>query len=289
MHPFLHFAFRGFNYSTTKELKKIDASCVEWYSIQNIINSNMKEHTIPSVGKAIDVILTIAENSEPSRVKVLSQLLGISQTTCYRILKTFEVRDWVRPLADGGFELSDGFMPIMRRLSGRMKLETMLQPVLDQFVRQAGISAKVSVRKGDEAYTVLRTTAERPMALSGQTGLYFSLAYGSGGAILLADLPDKEIAAIFERADASVWARQSKEDAWKRVHQCREKGFCEDFGGYQPHIFTISVPVRDPTGRLLAAITTMGLPDELKKEELPRLQRALMRTKAEAESALLSQ
>jgi DNA-binding IclR family transcriptional regulator len=249
-------------------------------------NSNMKEHVIPSVGKAIDVILTIAENSEPSRVKELAQLLGISQTTCYRILKTFVARNWVRPLVDGGFELSDGLMPVVRRLSGRMKLETVLQPVLDQFVRQVGISGKVSVRKGDEVYTVLRSTAERPMALSGQTGLYFSLGYGSGGAILLADLPDKEIEAIFERAEASVWARQSKKDAWKRVTQCREKGFCEDFGGYLPHIFTISVPVRDPTGRLLAAITVMGLPDELRKEELPRLRMALMRTKAEAENAV---
>ena len=46
----------------------------------------------------------------------ISQRLGISQSTCYRTLQTFEAADWIRKTGDDGYALSFGLLPIARAL-----------------------------------------------------------------------------------------------------------------------------------------------------------------------------
>ena len=246
----------------------------------------MSAHTIPSVEKAIDVLLLLASSPELSHVRLLAQHLKISQSTCYRILQTLEKRNWVHLLADGGFELSSGLMPVAKVLFRNMDMEKQLQPILDQFVKLSGVSGKISIRQGNDALTLICATANKPMSLSSQPGLSFSLAYGSSGAAFLSALSEKEVKDILDQATPAVWAYQNRSDVQARIQQCREQVFCEDCGGYQPHVCTISVPFCNAKGQVVAAITALGMSNELTKEVSPRIITLLLESKKEAEAVL---
>jgi DNA-binding IclR family transcriptional regulator len=252
---------------------------------KNYSNHEIKDHTIPSVEKAIDVLHALASATEITRVKPLAQDLNISHSTCYRILQTLEKRNWVR-YEDGGFELSHGLMPVAKTLFRKMDLENRLRPVLDTFVKQSGISAKISVRQGSKTLTLLCATSDKSMTLSSRPGFCFSLGYGSSGAAFLAALPDQEVEEILDQVPETVWAYQNRSHVWVRIRQCREQGFCCDFGGYQPHVFTVSVPFCSADGQVLAVITALGMPNELTEELAPRIAELLLESKKEAEVLL---
>ena len=56
-----------------------------------------RQHTIPVLASALRVIFSLAEDEKPATAKELSRSLGISFSTCYRILQTFTAFDWLRP------------------------------------------------------------------------------------------------------------------------------------------------------------------------------------------------
>lgn len=242
----------------------------------------MAEHTIPSLVKAIDVMEAVADGRGGTSVSALAKSLGLSQTTCYRIIQTFCSRDWLRTRSGGGYAVSHGMLPILRCITPRQQLIETLRPVVEALATQTGVSAKAAVREGDLAVTLVRAEAPSPMALSGRVGATFSLALGSSGSALLAELSDEDIRRVIENAPAHVWEKQTSKDVWKRVRECRRKGHCRDFGGYKSHIYTISAPIRGEDGSALAALTIMGLPDEFSEANLKRLTSALRAAADEA-------
>lgn len=244
-----------------------------------------EQHTIPSLVKAIDVLMAIAAGPADVNVGELAERLGIPNTTCYRIIKTFCASNWVRNVEGRGYVISAGLMPVALQLSQSVRLKEVCQPLLNALAAAGGLGVKLSIRQGDEAFSVAKADSPRAMALTGRTGVSFPLVIGSSGAVFLAGLPDAEVKRIISAAPKTAWEHQSREEVLARVAACCKDGYCADLGGYKPHIHTISAPVRSG-GETVAAITILGLPDELTPELLPRLSKLLMAEAAKASDLL---
>jgi len=97
---------------------------------------------VPSLDRAIRIMQALAEGG-PSSSLGLSRQLGISQSSCYRILQTLEDADWIRP-GNGGYVFSRGLLPFLKPL---MHIENVIAAVradMDTLARTTGLSAKLS-------------------------------------------------------------------------------------------------------------------------------------------------
>lgn len=233
------------------------------------------EDIIPALQRAVDVINAIADGDGHASVSELSRSLRIPKTTCYRIVRTLMDADWVRPRAGGsGYELSFGLLPLFKPFETHRLLLGAVQPELARLVRQVGLSAKLSVRAGDDAITIHRADANQPFTLSGRTGARFHLAYGSSGAALMSALDAAVIERIIRTAPPVVWGRQTPEDVHRRIRDCRKRGWCADWGGYQAHIHTISAVIHHQQ-HAWAAVTLIGLPHDLNPSNCSQMARQL--------------
>jgi len=241
----------------------------------------MSNNQVPAVEKAIKIMSLIAETPGAMTTSDLARSLKISQATCYRIIQTLVANDWISPCGDGGYVFSRGLHSIARQLFPTQIIADKLQPALKRLVEVTGITAKISVRQGNSAVSIVRVNSSRPMALNGQTGSRFPLALGSSGAALLSNLEDGEIDKIIVQSPASAWQNQTPEDVRQRVDECRREGVCSDNGSYRPYVHTLSAPIRN--GKNLAVITLLGLPDDFAPEALPELKKVLKRVVNECE------
>jgi len=241
---------------------------------------------IPALERAISVINAIADGSGGVSVTDLSSSLRIPKTTCYRIVRTFLDADWVRQRPDGaGYELSFGLLSLFKPFETHRLLLDAIRPELTRLVADVGLSAKLSVRAGDDAITIHRVDSNQPFTLSGRTGARFHLAYGSSGAALLSALDTTVVERIIASAPPAVWARQTPEDVHQRIRDCRKRGWCADWGSYQPHIHTVSAVIHHQH-RAWAALTLIGMPHELNASNCFQIARQLRACVERCERAL---
>ncbi|MDR2673548.1 MAG: helix-turn-helix domain-containing protein [Opitutaceae bacterium] len=232
-------------------------------------------HIVPVLLKALRVFAAIARGETEPTTKGLAVTLGISPTTCYRILQSFLAGGWLRAGAGGTFGLSLGLVPLMHPLLRHELLIDTIREPLTALARATGMTAKLSIRQGDSAVTVFVASSPRATAISSQVGAVFPLALGSSGAAILAALPEAEAARILDAAPAEAWRYQKRAAAERRVRECRRAGCCFDTGSYQPQLHTASATVQAAQHGLLGSITLLGFPHDFAPESRPSLLREL--------------
>jgi len=225
--------------------------------------------------KAIDVIEAVAQGNGAVTTKSLATSLRISPTTCYRILQSFVSKGWLRPGANGTFELSFGLVPLLRPLlRHEVLIETVREP-LAQLARNTSLTAKLTVRQGDDAVTIHSANSPKGTAITSRVGSVVSIAIGSSGAMFLAALGEEDVTRVLEDAPTDVWRFQKREEVLRRVREARRQGYCFDNGSYQPHIHTMSAPIYGPGRELAGVITLLGFPQDFDPAVRPALMREL--------------
>jgi IclR family KDG regulon transcriptional repressor len=100
-----------------------------------------------------------------------------------------------------------------------------------------------------------------------------SLHEGGGAKLLLAYSPDDIIdEVIAKHLDAFVPATlRTREAVLKLLENIRRDGYYLAIGELHPDVFTITAPVRDADGRVVAAIGVMGPTSRINPERTDRL------------------
>ena len=232
-------------------------------------------NTIPSLARAIRVMNALAEGGEFSSLG-LAKRLGISQSTCYRILQTLEDADWIRA-ENGGYAFSRGLLPFVKPLMDVENLVTALRPDMESLAQSTGLTVKLSRRQGAEQVTIARVQSPRPIALSSTVGARFPVVLGASGACLLSVLDDDAVDRLVEDADERQrWEHESADELRQRIAACRARGICENIGNHPQGIDTISALLTCRLGAF--ALTLVGLRGDFKGSRRTDCRRLLLET-----------
>jgi DNA-binding IclR family transcriptional regulator len=243
-------------------------------------------HTVPVLRKAFQVFEAVAQNPDGATTKHLASGLRIAPSTCYRILSTFVAAGWLRSRAGGLFELSFGLMPLLRPLlRHEVLVETVREP-LAQLARKTGLTAKLTIRQGDDAITIFSAQSPRPHAIASRVGAVVSLAIGSSGAAHLGALPDSEVKRILDAAPTEAWKFQNRTHVLRRLREGRKPGCYADIGSYQPNIHTLSAPIYEQGSNFVGAITILGFPQDFAGAAKTTLMRELKQTASDCTQRL---
>jgi DNA-binding IclR family transcriptional regulator len=241
------------------------------------MNLSGGRHTVPALRNAIRVLETVAEGAVPMTSPQIARRLKLSPSSCYRILQTLQEVDWVRPNADGGYEVSFGLLPLVRSLLAWERATRAVQEDLDRLAGETSLSVKVSARQGRQQITIARAESPRHMAPLGRTGSRFPIVWGSSGAALLVETSPADLEALIESVAAGDWVGATPDELRTRIEACRVNGVCFREAASDSSICTVSVPLRNASGAIVAALTLVGLPEDFDVRRSPELRRALLR------------
>jgi DNA-binding IclR family transcriptional regulator len=189
--------------------------------------------------RAVALLDSVA-NSGASSLADLVADTTLARPTAYRLAVALEQHGLLARDEDGRFVLG-GRLRSWGSLAAR-GLPVAAQPVLAELAATTGESAQLYVREGDRRVCV--AVHERATGLRDTVplGAVMPLARGSGGKVLLAwseDAPDHGIAPA-------------------ELAAIRRRGWAESVGEREPGVASVSAPVRDSAGRIVAAISVSG-------------------------------
>ncbi|MFF0739791.1 IclR family transcriptional regulator C-terminal domain-containing protein [Streptomyces sp. NPDC004111] len=236
---------------------------------------------VESLARGLTVLTAFGEGAPALTLSAVAQACGLARATARRALITFAHLGYVE--SDGGLfrptprVLGLGFPPLSRRT-----LPEIAEPHLADLSRRVHDSASLSVLTGGEIQYTARIATSRVMNVNITVGTRFPAYATSMGRVLLADLPAPVRAERLAATPPRALTRHtvtSEPELTALLERVREEGFALTDGELEEGLRSVAVPVRDRTGRAVAAVniamhTSRRTAGECRTVVLPELRAA---------------
>jgi DNA-binding IclR family transcriptional regulator len=218
------------------------------------------KHRIPVIDRMMDVLALLERRNDGASIRELVERLDLPRTTVYRILNTLQLHDMVRRTVAGDYRLGPRLLALAARAAadiGGVDLPVLARTHLERLSAATGEACKVSVVDEGALLVCAVSEGKREYALTVVPGQRLPLHAGAAGKVLLAHLPQAELARFLAQPlprhtqrtfiDAKRLARE--------LARIRRQGWAEDKGEFSPSICAMAAPIPDRRGRVIAALS----------------------------------
>jgi IclR family pca regulon transcriptional regulator len=240
--------------------------------------TSQKDDTVASLARGLEVLRILSRSERPLSLSDIARLAGTTRATVRRLLLTLErvgyvATDgptfWLRPKV---MELGDAY------LDG-LVLPRIAHPHLASLAERVRDTCSLTVLDGDTVVYVDRVKAPRMMTVNIAIGTRLPAYAMSSGRVLLADLPEDELAAFLDGLHAEPITgrtRTAPDELASIVSQARMDGYAITDQELDPALRSVAAPVRGPDGRAVGAVNvathvTRSSLEQLRDEVLPEL------------------
>lgn len=223
-----------------------------------------------SVERALRILLEFEEEGGALRVTDLAARLDVHKSTASRLAATLESYGFLER-ADGAdaFRLGRRVARLGAVANAGRDVVELARPAMDELAAATGETIVLSVPAGAEAVDVAQVDSRFLVGGRRWIGLHSPLHATSDGKVLLAygaaELPRGRLARLSSRTTTS---RPSLE---RELAEVRRLGWARSLGEYEEGLNGVAAPVRDGSGRCVAALSVSGPAYRVSEELLPAL------------------
>ncbi|MEX0426124.1 IclR family transcriptional regulator [Nocardioides sp. DS6] len=213
-------------------------------------------YAITSVDHALR-IATILQLEGALTVSEAAERLGVARSTAHRLLAMLVYRDFAVQDDDKVYRAGPVLELATHSRSAASRLRSAALPHLRRLVDLLDESANLTVRTGDTARFIASIESGQTLRVTSREGMVFPAHRTTAGLLLLAELPDDELEAVYapERYADHPADRPDLEALRRELATIRRNGFAVNQGRSERGVVAVGVPVRDTDGTALAGIS----------------------------------
>ena len=192
--------------------------------------------TVSGVGVVDKTVAVLqALEAEPRTLNELAATTGIARATAHRLAVALEVHGLVRRDDEGRFALGTRLIGLGREATEAIPLAVAARPALERLRDATGESVQLYLREGSRRVCVASLESPHGLRTIVPLGASLPLDKGSAGRIL----------------------RDTATTASARAGN-RDQGFVESVGEREAGVASVSAPVWDAEGQIVAAVSVSG-------------------------------
>lgn len=222
-----------------------------------------------SMGRALDVLSALAALSgePPFRASVtdIAEQLGRDRSQISRTLQSLAALGLIEREPDRGYRLGWSWYASAQQLTDlRLRLDG--RSVLDELCARSGEACFLGVLAGDSTVTVVESLPASSRMIGSWVGRAYPAYCSDAGQGVLWDASDDEVRAVFVHTTfggSGPNAPTSVAEFLGRLAEARERGFSIVDEEAEPGLYSVSAPVRDFRGEVVAAVQIVGVREHL--------------------------
>ncbi len=230
---------------------------------------------IQSINRMFRIVETLVE-MDGARVCDLADELGMAQSTAHRYLTTLYRNECV-VREDGEYHVGLRFLDIGGYARTRKDVYATVQPKIISLAEETQERAQFFVEEHGKIIYVHRVTGANGVDADSRLGRRLPITATAAGKVILAHLPDDRVAEILDDhgfPDLTENTITDREAFLEHLETVRERGYGLNDEEYIKGLRVVSVPVMDPGGDVVGAISVSGptyrLDDGRFTETLPK-------------------
>ncbi|AXK31874.1 IclR family transcriptional regulator [Streptomyces armeniacus] len=211
---------------------------------------------IEALARGLEVIAAFRPGQPRMSLSQVAGATGLARPTARRILLTLEELGYVRS-GEAGFELTPSVLELGVAYVQSMGLWDIARPHMERLVGRTNESSSVAQLDGSDVIYVARVAVPKLVTLSVRIGTRFPALQTSLGKVLLAGLPEDELArvlAVPSRSGVTPRWQPVREERDAALREVRARGWALTDEQLAPGIRSVAAPLRDGSGRVVAAL-----------------------------------
>jgi len=221
-------------------------------------DDNNERYTVPGLERGLRLLCEFSRQEKTLSAPELAKRLDVPRSTVFRLLTTLERMGFVERSESGrDYRLGMAVLRLGFEYLASLELTEIGRPVLERLREVIGHSTTLVVRDGRHIVYVAKSVMPTPFVSSVNVGTRLPAHATVLGRVLLEDLtlpqlrelyPEEHLQSYTEHTPATVL------DLFNMVQQDRERGYVLEEGFFERGISTVAAPVRDRSGKVVAAL-----------------------------------
>lgn len=236
--------------------------------------------TLSSVRNAARLLKEFGKGDREIGVTELSRRLGIGKSTAHRLLNTLAEERLLEQDPDtGAYRLGLAIYELGASVSSHMDLHDACTPVIDQLRNLTRETVQVAVLDEHEVVYVERRESPQTLRLFGRVGHRNHANCTSTGKVLMAFLPPDRLEDVMRGWKMPRLTPYTITDpaAWRsELETVRQRGWAENVNEAEMGVASISAPIRNARGEVVAAVSVAGPLQRLTGDSLRRFARPVV-------------
>lgn len=225
-------------------------------STESIAGTQASDQFVQSLARGLAVIRSFDADHTAMTLSEVSRRTGLTRATARRFLLTLVELGYVR--TDGRiFELTALVLQLGYAFLAGQTLPQLVQPMLEDLSRETHESTSAAILDDLEIVYIARIHTRRIMTVGITAGTRFPAYATSMGRVMLAALDAPGLEDYLARAvlePLTPKTKTSKDELRAELARVREQGFAINDQELELGLRSVAVPVRDPAGRVIAAL-----------------------------------
>jgi DNA-binding IclR family transcriptional regulator len=214
-----------------------------------------------SLDKALQILKHLGTG--PASLDQLATALGVHKTTVLRLLRTLAEQHFVFRDGNHRYHLGSQVFELSSRGLEQREVRGIAAPHLAAFNRAHGRTTHLSELSGSEIVYIDKLESHDQLRMASRIGLRAPVHSTAAGKVLVADLPPAALEGVlagvtFTRMTPNTIT--SRDGFLAELARVRGQGWAHDREENEKSINCIGAPVRDASGRAVAAVS-VSVPD----------------------------
>jgi DNA-binding IclR family transcriptional regulator len=226
-----------------------------------------------SVVKAMLIVRELAKHPRGATVSALATATGHSRPTAFRLLNSLEQTGFV-DRTENVYQLGWELARLGRLADPYAGIVARVQPVLDELATTVNENVTLSVPTADNDFDVIAEAAGSRIVnvtVRKRVGQHFPLHASSVGKIILAELATDELVRVVPETLERFTAKTitSRAALLNELNDVREQGYAIIDNELEEELLSVSRPVRDSAGTLVAVLSVDGPRHRFGRDRIP--------------------
>ena len=238
--------------------------------------------------KGMALLEVLAHSSRPLGVSELAARVEIGKSNTHRLLQALTELGYVRRSAEPGtYEASIRLWELGTAMFSNIDLPALATPAMEGLLLRSRETVHLSMLDNDEVVYLHKIDSPQPVRAYSQTGGRAPAYCVATGKAMLADLSDARLEDMSKRLQRySPKGITDPVEFMEEIQRIRVQGYAENRGEWRETVCGVAAPIRDPAGRVIAAIGVSGPSDRVRPSRLKAMSRDVIAAAAEVERAL---
>lgn len=193
---------------------------------------------------------------QPATLEQLAATQDVHKTTVMRLLHSMESEHFLVRNEAGQFQLGRKLFELSSMALEQRDIRQLARPHLARLNDVTGHTVHLAELEGSEVVYIDKFESHHPVRMYSRIGLTASLFSAGVAKVILADMPrsrQEQIATGLDYVRMTDTTLTSPQELLAELEQVREQGWAHDKSEHESFVHCIAAPIRDVSGRVVAA------------------------------------
>lgn len=218
-----------------------------------------------------------AVTDQPRNIAEIASMTGLTYSTVHRIVSVLLERRYLKADSPREFALGPRLIELGFAAYSQTDLVRVARPWLEDLSRETRDTVHLAQLDGWEVAYLDKLRGARPVEISSRIGGRKPVISTGVGKALMLDESEATLSRLYQRDHHLLPGDMTEVDWLALMAKYRTGGYSYDLGEDEPSIRCVAAPIRDATGRIIAAISVSSTLEYMSPERMldlvPEVQR----------------